>query len=614
MATPLAMTTQLSSLLSRRRRSSNHKVFFNACNGNMTITLEEQPEVVAAAPFSPTALKATILRLIEELSDGPLLTLEQQKVLHGLRSQSERLRLLAESSDYGNVPANGYRSTMRALIAILEVAKKLYKPRDIEDFISIISYGNSIFPHMEDFEQVSNVVYQQPYDAVVGQQHFCFLMDESKRVLKPFLNQNFLSILFDPSLKPLNLAILRLLSSFTCDSWTNSLYCLSSHEDCASQAASYFIFGIKMSDMKKVMDLASLPPVLWSLFVMRNVHQFDGAFSRASVSEKEEEIPSRIEIHVHAESFQVSRRRRPERFTTQVKYYTVISSGTEYSKKVVFYLHGGGFVGPKAEAFHDLLLKDMAVFLPGVTIVNLDFPSAVDARFPCQLQQILDLYLQVVDEDHPLLGYSPTDIVLFGDSSGGHLAADLLILLNDIKKDGLLQPRLPRSFVTWFPKFFTRPQVDAGSMFISFMDGFFLNPFTQKRIIETVGCYRERDDNGNWHLYPSNKEIPSDWFHDPNFELLNHPYLSPLYYNDFEGLRDVSLHVLAVNFCGFIQESIAMCKLWKGKVSLQAVDSVPHGFYFYSHVNSHCRKATEDGFRIIREAFTSWSKLYSSST
>lgn len=609
MATPLAFTTQLSSFVLRRRRSSN-KVLFNTNISKMTITTlnDNNIDLASTAQFSSSTLKHTIIGLIEEVSESLPLTVDQQKTLFGLKLHLDKLEKLAQTSDFHNIPANGYRSTLRAFIAILQVAKGLSKQVDIEDFMSIISYANAVFPYLEACEEVSNSLFKGEnqntnfYDQALGKKQFCFIMDEGKRALKAFFNRNFWGILFQSSIRPINLMLLRLLSSLTSKTWGDSVSCLYSHNDCATHAASYFFYGFKMIDMKNVLDFSTLPPVLWSIFFIRRINFLELLPNTVSISSFEKEVPSLIELYIDPESFVLTRKCRPENSMVKVKYYTLTSEGAKYRKKVVFYLHGGGFVGPKSEVFHDLILKDLALFLPGITIINIDFPSAVDARFPGQLQNILDVYLRVTDADSPLLGFLPTDIIVFGDSSGGHLATDLVILLNDIRKDGLLNPKFPRSLVTMFPKFFTRPQVDIGSMFLSFMDGFLLNPYTQKRILETVGCFRVRDKNGNWSLFPSQKDVPFDWFHDPNYELLDHPYLSPYAYDDFEGIKEISLHILAVNFCSFLQECLTMCKRWKGRVSLRVVDSVPHGFYFLNHINNHCRKATEEGFRMIQDA------------
>lgn len=60
-------------------------------------------------------------------------------------------------------------------------------------------------------------------------------------------------------------------------------------------------------------------------------------------------------------------------------------------------------------------------------------------------------------------------------------------------------------------------------------------------------------------------------------KLINHPYLSPINYDDMDSLSDVQLTLIALNMDPTLDHSIAMAKKWPGTVDLDVV-AMPHGF------------------------------------
>lgn len=103
------------------------------------------------------------------------------------------------------------------------------------------------------------------------------------------------------------------------------------------------------------------------------------------------------------------------------------------------------------------------------------------------MQEALDVYLWLTSGSQDVesnLGVKVSDIILEGDSAGGHLACSLLFMINDIKNgryctennadselvDGSDQIRLPKALFGVFPAFCVALYMSP-SFIISSMDG-----------------------------------------------------------------------------------------------------------------------------------------------
>jgi acetyl esterase/lipase len=110
--------------------------------------------------------------------------------------------------------------------------------------------------------------------------------------------------------------------------------------------------------------------------------------------------------------------------------------GKKDANRVVFYLHGGGFVAPMADVvpvFMDLIIKQVETTLgdKGIScqVAIPEYTLATQCRFPTQLQE-LSIALQYIINS----GIDPSNIIIAGDSAGANLAYQLL--------QHVLEPRL----------------------------------------------------------------------------------------------------------------------------------------------------------------------------
>ena len=101
----------------------------------------------------------------------------------------------------------------------------------------------------------------------------------------------------------------------------------------------------------------------------------------------------------------------------------------------------------------------------------------------------------------------------------------------------------------------------------------------------------DKDGAINWSDVES--ELP--WFRRPlgetravfehNLSVLEHPLVSPLFYDKFEQLSDVNLYMVALHADPLLDNAITMASKWKGTVSIDVLDDLAHGFLNYIFFN-----------------------------
>lgn len=85
-------------------------------------------------------------------------------------------------------------------------------------------------------------------------------------------------------------------------------------------------------------------------------------------------------------------------------------------------------------------------------------------------------------------------------------------------------------------------------------------------------------------------------------EITINPYISPLLYDDFDSLKDVNLYLIALHFDPFLDDNVSMAKKWKGKVSLDVLDELQHGFLNFMPFVEEAKKANVICIERLKEA------------
>jgi len=117
---------------------------------------------------------------------------------------------------------------------------------------------------------------------------------------------------------------------------------------------------------------------------------------------------------------------------------------------------------------------------------------------------------------------------------------------------------------------------------------------------------------GNLKSYVTPKIKPKPWYLadkkvlrtklDALEAITINPYISPLFYDDFEGLKNVNLYLIALHFDPFLDDNVSMAKKWRGKVSLDVLDDLQHGFLNFMPFVDEAKKANLVCIERLKEA------------
>lgn len=85
-------------------------------------------------------------------------------------------------------------------------------------------------------------------------------------------------------------------------------------------------------------------------------------------------------------------------------------------------------------------------------------------------------------------------------------------------------------------------------------------------------------------------------------DVTDSPYVSPIFYPDFESLSDVELNVIGLHYDPFLDDSITFVKRWQGKKSFRVLDGLQHGFLNFMPFVAEARKGSNLCVDVIRQS------------
>ena len=121
-----------------------------------------------------------------------------------------------------------------------------------------------------------------------------------------------------------------------------------------------------------------------------------------------------------------------------VPVLVVTPASLSSKEKIAVYTHGGAFVAHSAKS----TLNSAALFAhgTGLRVISIDYTLAPHAKWPEIVDQVVAVFKALIEQ-----GYSMEDIVLYGDSAGGSLAAGATLKMRD---EGM---GMPAALVLWSP-------------------------------------------------------------------------------------------------------------------------------------------------------------------
>lgn len=273
-------------------------------------------------------------------------------------------------------------------------------------------------------------------------------------------------------------------------------------------------------------------------------------------------------------------------------------------KDIVLYIHGGAFVLCSPENSEPVLVEFSRQLGSKVALLVVDYRLAPENRFPAGLQDVLDTFLWFKNSKDQLteevLGFKVGKIIVAGESAGSCLAASMICSLSDAKrkwpKNNFFMPDGFLSIVGLFSsKFESYP-----STLLSALDPLF-NPW-QKMLIVFGGYSPFEPELDKYH---SGKEVLKSQNLKKFLEVSSHPYMSPLFYDVFDSLKDLPLSLITSTTCPIADHSVIMAKKWHGPVKLIALDRLPHVFFMFG--------STESGRKGIQSCIDEIKRLFNCS-
>lgn len=509
--------------------------------------------------------------------------------------------------DYKGIPANGYRTILRLFTRMLDITSRLTSKRHrMEQFSDLINNFNRILGSILDLRQ------QELLGIVDEKAHRILLSDMFRRssdIMKITLNCKYLSMSI-PKYKWLLKLFLRF-TAMVAPTASPSKRIKARNFD---QNASLFldtVLNTKLTRLATYFRLLDMPISRSFASLLRSaIRPVDCSVKRF----KKYQVPSHYQIRLSATGTQLVRRTSP--LIKEAKFSIIKNTTPDPAHpddlsnnqgKVLVYLHGGSFVGPSASSLENLFIKDFASASRNLTLINFDYPLCPEHRFPVALELLLDFYLWLTNysDVKKVIGFEPKQIIVSGDSSGANLAAALIVLLNDIRRNPQLtfekiKPKMPSSLALFMPKMVIKLQVTPSLIYTLFDP--ILSGILLLRAGEMYMPIRKKDpQTGKWKLVTGRRkkvkrsviaedpidaddqeiheDIPNDYVSRLEYEFVPSVYHSPLDYPHLNELSDIKLAVLSTTFDPLMDESIEVVRKWPGPSSLHVVDPSFHGMY-----------------------------------
>jgi acetyl esterase/lipase len=315
-------------------------------------------------------------------------------------------------------------------------------------------------------------------------------------------------------------------------------------------------------------------------------------------------------------------------------------------------IHGGAFTICDLYT-NDVFLRYWARKISGLAVVGVEYSLLPHSQFPVQVQECLDALLFFCNPKNRKaiirrIGFYPDQVMLSGDSAGACLVMASMIALNEVKKKFNLDIQMPKSAFLFYPWLSVHPDIRP-SLFVSSMTtllhtmGFYqvmrcYIPITQSNAETTA----DKDVNDNkmqtqvaqatsgaissWpvishvfklvtYLFSTDTSIPAaPWKPyraspsslvqqiNSSANLSKHPFVSPLFYDDFQSLRDVKLYIAACSHDSLLDEAVLMARKWQGPVVLDVMNNLQHGFLHLMMFTENSRKAID----LFAKRITDW--------
>lgn len=538
----------------------------------------------------------------------PQLTIKFTELTDQLVILLDFIAQIAPSYDYNNIPCNGNRSVIKFISIFLKLATKIQTKNEIEQVIQAIDSTSFVLRQLVRIHEIKSAIEKKKINKI-DTNNDNDMIDEMKNALKQIHRESLLRIDQDienvmrtflssrffcmhiPAYRFASIMVVRVLSAHLATNSVSGLrYLIMSH----NSMIDFFIkttTNASSQNVARFVRFVDRPIPKLAMKTMVNYSQVKkSSFIRKTIKVN---IISKYELVIDSTGKKtiLINRKIPKMVNIKFRLNRFNKNTNEtFNGKIIYYIHGGGFLGPTAEGAELMYINNFSQGLPSVTFINIDYSVAPENTFPTQLQEILDLYIWLTSENeivYSLLGFEPNDISIAGDSAGANLALGLIIVLNDIYRFGYdTSIVFPKSIVGFFGKYIVNKEICPSLMLAA------ADPIVPYPVLVKMSCfarYRKYDENNNQNWTLVTVDVTKDKvMTDDKFEVEPCPYLQPLLYQFFDSkpLKSIPLYLLGLDFCPLLDETVDMAKAWKGPVTFTHLDNCPHGGCYFTLVDS----------------------------
>ena len=556
--------------------------------------------------FDTSANKLIILISLEELNPGQ----DYVEVIKKFMRTIDKISTFAHEHDFKNVQYNGYRSFVKLWAKVMEASLTIDSKSGRNEFLDSLKRLDFIHSHLMDYHNQN-----QGSNFNTGQQKKCF-----RRMNEEFIDENVWKIFRSAPFKAIQLSgsmkfAIGLLDRFHAillprTTILEKVIGLVSTKSAVKTLAEYYV-KMNVNDTSYILSWGdTIGNIIgFGCNIAMAMFPFDAHMEVKTVVNS---IRSQYDIDVNVDGMKIVRCEIDDIKTSNIRYQIIRNKPVEeskYDKKMLLYLHGGAFIGPKADVFEHVYIRSWARSMPGLTVVNFDYSLCPGSRFPKPVQELLDFYIWLIsdsskDEVTKTFGFLPEEIVFGGESSGGHIVTSFMIVLSELKQlhDGAL--RMPKGILLVYPKISMNCQIYPSTLLTLF------DPLLVPAILPIVyhsyvpmGQYDGSTDG--YRLLPLEEQtkLPSKASTMDETFMIENVLLNPLQYEKFEMMKNVNLHIITVEFDPFLDEGILLARKWEGKVNFRVLSDLSHSSSVWRLIDNDGKKSADEVIDLIKESF-----------
>lgn len=352
----------------------------------------------------------------------------------------------------------------------------------------------------------------------------------------------------------------------------------------------------------------TLEKVLRPIFVVWNAI----TFSQTECTVKETMVPRSyyLDLDVNGVNYVKQEPLIQSNVRYQFAQYKPGCQDQEYYGKMLIFLHGGAFVGPKPDVLEFLCIRRWAESLPGLGVINFDYSLGPFNRFPMQIQELLDFYTWIIDPNYSddvmnTFGFIPKEIVIMGQSGGASISIALVVALNEIRNkfrcDGI---KLPKGVISETGKVNVSYRLST-SHSLSMVEPL-APPQLLPVLIQSYAVMKKYDEStGKYEILTPYEQslLPHTSLFEDEYDIVQDALLSPLDYGRYNEITETSLYVYGSEFDPVLDEAIELAKKWKGKVSIVVNQNFAHTSHLFGMIDSSAKLAESMLIGMIKDSF-----------